>query len=348
MTAASRFVVTLFPDLYAQEKHEQKVTTAELASWIETTTAPSKNDLPWIKLAAFGDVSTDSGSFRHDRNVRFISGVEGDYDGELMPFVDAFDALDCAGISSILYTSPSHTEEKPRWRVLCPFSLGQQPELRRKFLARVNGVLGGVLSHELWTLSQSYYAGSVNSNPAHRVATIDGTPLDLMDALDAGAVGPRGAPKSANGHLQVSGDAREDGELVRRIVSGEGFHPELCALAARYVGRGVRSGVVEQLLQSLMLSIGEDLRDDRWHHRFGQIRGLVDSAATKFNAQVEARRCIARVTYQSMRFGTEDSIRAAVTAEAARIGVPLDEALSLAAVILDSKTEEYRVRQAGR
>ena len=55
MTASSRFVVTLFPDLYAQEKYEQKVTAAELASWIKTTTAPAKTELPWIKLASFGE-----------------------------------------------------------------------------------------------------------------------------------------------------------------------------------------------------------------------------------------------------------------------------------------------------
>jgi hypothetical protein len=43
-----------------------------------------------------------------------------DYDGEEMSVEDARDLLVRAGITAILYTSPSHTVAKPRWRVLCP------------------------------------------------------------------------------------------------------------------------------------------------------------------------------------------------------------------------------------
>ncbi len=45
-----------------------------------------------------------------------------------------------------------------------------------------NGVLGGIFSPESWTLSQSYYYGSVARNPSHRVQLIEGAPINLRDA----------------------------------------------------------------------------------------------------------------------------------------------------------------------
>jgi hypothetical protein len=63
------------------------------------------------------------------------------------------------------------------------------PALRDKFLARLSGMFGGAFSVESWTLSQSYYFGSVARNPSHRAEVIDGACLDLLDALDATAIG---------------------------------------------------------------------------------------------------------------------------------------------------------------
>jgi len=99
--------------------------------------------------------------------VLAISGIEADYDGEAMPFDDAVEVLTKAGVSAILYTSPSHTEDTPRWRVLCPTSRELPPERRDKLMGRLNGLFRGCFSGESWTLSQSYYFGSVNSNPSH-------------------------------------------------------------------------------------------------------------------------------------------------------------------------------------
>ena len=88
---------------------------------------------------------------------------------------------------SIVYTSPSYTANKPKWRILCPFSAELPPERRAAMLDRLAGLLHGIgaeLAGESWTLSQSYYYGSVKHNPAHRVQVIAGTPIDLHDDLD--------------------------------------------------------------------------------------------------------------------------------------------------------------------
>ena len=108
-------------------------------------------------------------------------------------------------------------------------------------LGRLNGLFRGIFSHESWTLSQSYYFGSVKHNPAHSVQVIDGLPIDDHDDLDTIRLGPAGTGPSASPEQQPTDDARDDAELVRRVVTGEDLHVALCALAARYTGRGTRA-----------------------------------------------------------------------------------------------------------
>jgi hypothetical protein len=57
-------------------------------------------------------------------------------------------------------------------------------------VARVDGLLGGVLAPESFVLSQAYFFGRVGDNPAHRVELVDGTAtIDLADELDEIAIG---------------------------------------------------------------------------------------------------------------------------------------------------------------
>ena len=181
--------ITFFPDFAAATKHEEALCLHDLADLILTTNASSKGQLPWLKLAQFGDMKTDKGSLRHDANMIAIVGIEADYDGERVNFDDAVGIAKEAGLLACIYTSPSHTEDKPRWRVICPLSSARPPADRDVFMNRLNGLYRGLFSTESWTWSQSYYYGSVASNPAHRAEIIEGTPIDLRDDLDADAIG---------------------------------------------------------------------------------------------------------------------------------------------------------------
>jgi hypothetical protein len=73
--------------------------------------------------------------------------------------------LDAQYVESFLYTTPSHTPEKPRWRISAPLSRGYAPAERAKFVALVNGILGGILSPESFVASQTYYFGKVKGVP---------------------------------------------------------------------------------------------------------------------------------------------------------------------------------------
>ncbi|UQY83669.1 phage/plasmid primase, P4 family [Ralstonia pseudosolanacearum] len=165
---------------------------------------PSKQACPLLKMATFGDEATNKGCLRHDANVRGVWGVEGDHDDGSMTISDAAARLDLAGIRAVLFTTPSHTEEHPRWRVLAPFSREHTPQERARFAARLNGALGGVLARESFSLSQAFYFGRVEG-AEYAAEAIEGDPIDTRDDLDAGAVGP-----NVNGHATDIAPAQDD------------------------------------------------------------------------------------------------------------------------------------------
>lgn len=176
------------------------IMTSHSGSWLRVTERlgtvgqfPSKDKCPWIKMATFGDKRTDKGSLRHNANVLAITGIEGDYDGEKVTMVAAQEMLERHGIKGVLYPSPSSTPEKPRWRAICPSSKPHLPEERSRFVARLNGALGGILAPESFTLSQGYFFGATPTNNYYVQITFgdpdDGQYIDKLDQLDKIAIG---------------------------------------------------------------------------------------------------------------------------------------------------------------
>jgi len=183
--------VTFFADHAAKAKSERHMSLSGLAEVVEQTSAPRKDALPWLKFARFGTTAKDhKGCLRHDGNVVSLTGAVADYDGEEMSPEQAAERLDKAGIHAIVYTSPSHNDAAPRWRACCPFSEELPPGRHYQMVSRLNGLLGGVLASESFTLSQAYYYGSVGGNPAHRAIVVEGLQyLDQANELDKIAVG---------------------------------------------------------------------------------------------------------------------------------------------------------------
>jgi hypothetical protein len=205
--ASTEVTVTFFRDWAARTKTEERLSLDALAERIRAPTAPVKEDLPWLKFARFGLLPTKHGSLRSNGNVTDLSGVVGEHDGEKMTIEEAVEKLDKAGVTALIYSSPSHMWDGhgPRWRVCCPFSEPLPPDQHDQMISRLNGVLGGVLAPESWTLSQSYYFGAVEGRPEPQVEIVDGTAaLDQCDELDEIAVGkPNG---SAKGHDRGPGN----------------------------------------------------------------------------------------------------------------------------------------------
>jgi P4 family phage/plasmid primase-like protien len=216
--AGCEVVVTFFTHHSATTRREERLDLAALVGRIHATSAPTKEQLPWLKLARFGDTRTDKGSLRHNANVIAITGLEGDYDLGEKSLADAKDIIANSGIAAIIYPSPSYSPERPKWRALCPFSQEYPPADRDRFMARLNGLFGGIFSRESWVWSQSYYYGRV-ANPDHHATLFEGTPIDLADWLDAKAIG-KAAERNAGRPAQPTSRPEDITEArIRGLVS---------------------------------------------------------------------------------------------------------------------------------
>jgi hypothetical protein len=255
MTMPGEITVTFFDHHTARFKREVKTTLADLRKTIETQTGETKNALPWVKLAIFGNVTTEKRCLRHDANVELVTGCEVDYDGEQISFDEAKDRLEKAGIEALIYTSASHLPDKPRYRILCRFSEKLEPKRRAQMVARLNGIFGGTLAPESFVLSQAFYYGHILDGDrkvvAHRkngdgaidvvpgecrVEVIEGQPIDQCDELDRSAIGKSGK-SSGNGGCGSHADYTATQELIRRITTGESLHPSVASLAGKYASQ---------------------------------------------------------------------------------------------------------------
>lgn len=279
------FAITIFASASATRKAEEQTTLSALADRIRTTQAPAKSQLPWLKLARFGDRRTTNHSLRHDANVEAITGVELDYDGGVVPVDDAEGLLLKSGVLSLLYTSASHTADAPRWRVLCPTSAELPPAQRKQLMGRLNGVLRGAASSESWTLSQSYYFGRVANNTAHDVRLIPGAPIDLLDELDQAWWGkadtkPGATTGSAADRPPRSGPIDEQA-LIQQIIAGASYHAAYVRLLGRWARDGVPMMEARSRLQAAMEAVPEAARDDRWQARYADIDRCLEDIYVK-------------------------------------------------------------------
>lgn len=286
----ARVAVTFFRDYAAQEKSEEGLTLPALAELIRNTTASEKTRLPWLKLARLGNARTKKGSLRHDGNVIAVSGIEADYDAEQIGCDAAVETLDKAGLQAIVYTTPSHTDEAPRWRVLCPFSCELSPDRREHMMGRLNGLFRGIFTGESWTLSQAYYFGAVNGNPVHRVEVVEGMPLDLCHELDESWLGKPDTKRvngGGNGHFR-SGPVEEDA-LCAAIISGESYHPSCTRLVGKWAQQGVPLLDAQNKLYALFDEVAPGNRDARWQARRNDVPRIVLDIYGKEAEQREER-----------------------------------------------------------
>lgn len=300
MMLPSEIPVTFFTDARAQFRDEQQLSPKALADRIREMVAAEKARLPWLKLARFGDRRSDKHSLRHDGNVNKISGVELDYDGGEIGFDAAVRTLKSVNLAAIVYTSPSHTPDTPRWRILAPTSHDMPPEARYQLVARINGLFGGIFADESFTLSQSYYYGQVFGAPDFRVTGLNGATIDELDSLDASAIGRRGGVYT-NGHDQsganvvpftnghdktAAGSAKpnfdygrsrfDPEERIRNIKAGHELHNNARDLASHMVSTGHRDWVIAELLEQLLTPVSDG-------KTLGDIQEFIRSARRKYN-----------------------------------------------------------------
>lgn len=280
MTVAS-ITWTRFLDRSASSARELRHEWRELVEHLQHAGPYSAKSLcPWIKLARFGSVRSGKGALRHDGNLLEITGVEGDYDGEQMQPEEAVRLLESHHLRALVYTSPSHRPESPRWRVLAPLAATYPPAARTALLARVNGALGGVLTSESFTLSQSYYYGRVAGQTDYRVlVTFDdpdeGLCVDEADELDGIAVAKAPREHLAEGQGVMSAVAAKVEQLGRRLRTGDGRRE----LLKSYIGDKSNRGLSEDEIRTLVDDVVSRFFDSSDPVDWSNINGLISDIA---------------------------------------------------------------------
>lgn len=272
---------TRFPDQWGMQKADLSASLRDLAALIPTTLAGTKDKLPFIKLATFGDttaLSPSGRSYRCDANVLAVTGVEVDFDaGDVSP-EEAGDRLAAAGLAGGIYTTPSDGEpgKGRRWRALFPLSRPHPPEERARLAARANGALGGIVARESFTLSQAFYFGGIRGRPPVATFLVEGRFLDDADDLDAGAVwkAPLAVTGEAGGEggalLGLGGDA-----LLDNVREGRELHWSCLAYAKGQAASGTPPATITAALLAALDAWPPTQRDGRWKARRGDVPRIV-------------------------------------------------------------------------
>lgn len=277
--------LTTFPTQGAQRKREVRLSMRQLAAKIRNTEADDKAALPWINPARFGDQRTPlrtrpdgtgktGNSLRHDANVIAITGVAADYDAGVISPESARDRLKRAGVTALVYTTPSHTPEAPRWRVLAPCSAELPPERRAALVARLNGLLDGDLDGASFTLSQAFYFGNVNGRSRVRAFLVEGRRyIDQAADLDARAVGKR--PRARANDNSPSGGPFDEAGVIEDLLSGANYHGSAISLLGHWANAGASYLESKRRLEELFHAIPEGERRDVWAARVAEIPTLL-------------------------------------------------------------------------
>ena len=275
-------LLTVFPSLTKPDYEEHLVPLRDLPKFIGGPQADVKTSLPLFKAARFSGGLTAKGSSRADRFVLSRSGVEIDYDAGKTSLEDAYSRIQDAGLVAILYTTPSWTKAKPKWRAFFPFS--QERKGSVEFLKAwsilcvdyVEDLLPDSVANESRTLSQAFYYGSVKGNKAQFLVST-GEHLDLI--VDPPKL--KNDTKEQGQHEYMTAERQQ--ELYEVIHTGnEGVHEALRDLAMMFVNRGQDGPSVRALLETLMRHANWGVgTEGRWQDRFYEIPRLVESAVGK-------------------------------------------------------------------
>ena len=299
-------VATTFPNFSCKSAIENKCSWSEFyESLLKANDTPSKKVSPMIKLAKFGDNATAQGSLKHDANIVELWGVEGDYDAEVMSINEARKLLEAHDIRAILYSTWSSTENKPRWRVLAPFSKPTPKERHQGLVKRLNGVLGGVLAGESFTLAQGYFIGKNPNQPYICICTFDdpeaGKCIDQLEDLDQIALGKHEIRMVVASTISANPFVSRD--WLTDLLKGEDVNGNALRLVGRMVARGHDDQTIEDTFEGwqdeLIIARGEERVADLFG---GELKRMIDGARAKGFAP----KTLDHVMLELRKFSNED------------------------------------------
>jgi hypothetical protein len=235
-----------------------------------------KDALPLFCPGTFDGTKSEKGSPRINEAVQSIACLIGDHDASTMGLQDARQRLEAAGVAAVLYTTPRHTPERPRWRVIVPL---KRPVVRargvdlvktyRKLCLHLDALLGGgVLAGESFKVAQSFYFGKVKG-VVYETAESKGAPFNPKAKL----------LESPKAELHKVGDDVPDDALEASIMSGDNIHEAMNRLVARLLARNMDARQVKQYIMALGRASGRDA--ERIAALDGEVQRSIDGALSK-------------------------------------------------------------------
>jgi len=293
---ADQVAYTRFGNKSALVMHMVEQSWDQFCNQLESLKPSHKDSSNLIKFALFSGektlptATTKGGCLRADEFVTFITGIEGDYDAEVITPEQARDLLEQHNIKGVIVTSHSHTPEKPRWRVYCPFSKPYSPAERMRFIRRLNGALGGILSGESFTLSQSYYVGRPHHGGEYivlRTNPIGESCLDELDGLDAIAQGKAGGSKQDSGK-STSSSGKQRREILEQLLQGEDVHGNALVLVGKWLARGMKDDEIRLLMESIAPYVADQRGAERAECLLGsELQRMIDGGRAKGYGKAE-------------------------------------------------------------
>jgi len=287
--AGQNLTYTVWLNNSGTKKSQKTQAWPEFCQWLQDLPAAKvKDDCKLIKLATFGDERTGKACLRHNANVLAVTGIEGDYDSEIMTPEQAIEMLEGYNLKAVIAPTFSATPDNPRWRVLTPLSEQITPDERLRYIEVLNGMLGGDLASESATLSQSFYIGVPAGAPYTVLHTFDDSEegytldeLDKMESIDQHRrplQTKRQKQNGDSGNVAVMFDDTDFEDWVSDVCSGEEVHPAVVRIA----GHCVAKGWDDQEIKTLFIGLAHRVEAERGAERAALLRGkeLEDAIAS--------------------------------------------------------------------
>jgi putative DNA primase/helicase len=312
-TVGEKLTYTVWLNNSGTKKSQTTQAWPEFCQWLqELPPAKVKDDCKLIKLATFGDKRTEKACLRHNANVLAVTGIEGDYDSEIMTPEQAIEMLEGHNLKAVIAPTFSATPDNPRWRVLTPLSEQITPDERLRYIEVLNGMLGGVLASESATLSQSFYIGVPAGAPYTVLHTFDDPgegytldELDKMESIDQHRHPLKTKKQKANSDPGGSFDAFDDTDMtdwVAAICAGEEVHPNLIKIAGRLVAKGL----TDKDVRAYFAPLADRVEAERGAERATLLRGKeLDDAIASARAKGYAPREYAELLAEAQKLTNE-------------------------------------------
>lgn len=174
------------------DKPQGKSSTRSWADLVEmfkaAETYSDKKKMPLFSFTEF------EGDYRAKKNAGMVHAIVVEHDGEVMDPAEAAKIMREHGIASIIYSTPSHTWDAPRWRLIAKL-LRPVDEIEHGALVRImNNLLNGAVAPESQHSEREWFFGRVEGAEYEFLST-DGYPLDTLIGMDIEPI-ERGFPSS--------------------------------------------------------------------------------------------------------------------------------------------------------